>query len=352
MQPATRSDFEVAIICTLPLMAEPIHNLLDEYNDEENNPYGKQTGDPNIYTTGRMGRHHVVLVYMSNMGKVSAASVATSLSISFNCIKLALIVGTCGAVPFPHEGSEIILGDVIISKAVVEYDYGRQYSDKFERKTDVTDILGRPNQEIRSVLSKLETHRYGEQLRRKISQYLAHLQKQPRAKATYPGVIKDRLFKASYRHMHHQRGSVPHCVCDESTSNSSSVCEETIDADCESLECEGYLVQRRRLQSSMPEPLAHIGMIASGSTVMESARHRDTIAKAESVIAFEMEGAGAWDSLPCVIIKGVSDYADGHKSDGWRNYAAATAVSAAKAFLDFWISTGHATDESVIKKSE
>ncbi|OAQ59479.1 hypothetical protein VFPPC_10536 [Pochonia chlamydosporia 170] len=47
-----------------------------------------------------------------------------------------------------------------------------------------------------------------------------------------------------------------------------------------------------------------------------------------------MEGAGVWDELPsCMIIKGVCDYADSHKSKGWQRYAAATAASTAKALL-------------------
>ncbi|KAJ4414026.1 hypothetical protein N0V85_003328 [Neurospora sp. IMI 360204] len=47
-----------------------------------------------------------------------------------------------------------------------------------------------------------------------------------------------------------------------------------------------------------------------------------------------MEGAGVWEQLPCLVIKGVCDYADSHKGKGWQYYAAATAASVAKAVLD------------------
>ena len=72
---------------------------------------------------------------------------------------------------------------------------------------------------------------------------------------------------------------------------------------------------------------------------MMSGERRDEIARREGVIAFEMEGSGVWDSLPCVVIKGVSDYADSHKNGKWRSYAAAAAAAACmKAFLNEWTS--------------
>ncbi|KAL2138812.1 hypothetical protein VTI28DRAFT_6195 [Corynascus sepedonium] len=66
---------------------------------------------------------------------------------------------------------------------------------------------------------------------------------------------------------------------------------------------------------------------------MKSGEDRDNIARQEGLIAFEMEGAGVWDSFPCVMIKGACDYADSHKSKAWQRYAAATAAACTKAFL-------------------
>jgi nucleoside phosphorylase len=53
-----------------------------------------------------------------------------------------------------------------------------------------------------------------------------------------------------------------------------------------------------------------------------------------------MEGAGVWDAFPCVVIKGVCDYADSHKNKKWQGYAAATAAACMKAFLKEWIASG------------
>lgn len=40
-----------------------------------------------------------------------------------------------------------------------------------------------------------------------------------------------------------------------------------------------------------------------------------------------------WDKFNCLIIKGVCDYADGHKNKQWQKYAAAAAAAATKAVL-------------------
>lgn len=65
----SRADFQVVIIC-----ADPIEALFDESWDC--NIYKKAPGDPNAYSTERMGYHDVVLVYMSEAGRVDG-SVAT-----------------------------------------------------------------------------------------------------------------------------------------------------------------------------------------------------------------------------------------------------------------------------------
>ncbi|KAI9373902.1 nucleoside phosphorylase domain-containing protein [Aspergillus egyptiacus] len=81
----------------------------------------------------------------------------------------------------------------------------------------------------------------------------------------------------------------------------------------------------------------YIGPVASADMVMKSGQHQDEIVKREKVIGFEMEGAGVWDNVPCIIIKGVWNYADSHKNKIWQAYTAATRASAPKAFLEYWM---------------
>jgi ankyrin repeat protein len=47
-----------------------------------------------------------------------------------------------------------------------------------------------------------------------------------------------------------------------------------------------------------------------------------------------MEAAGLMDVIPCLVIRGICDYADSHKNKSWQQYAAATAAAYAKELLN------------------
>jgi nucleoside phosphorylase len=321
-RPATRRDFEIAIICALTLEADAVDALFDQHWDDDGLPYDKAQGDPNAYSFGAIGRHNVVLAYMPGMGKANAAAVAASCRLSFPNIKLAVVVGVCGAVPFAS-GDEILLGDVIISDGLVQYDLGRRLPERFVRKDMLLDSLGRPNSEIRALLAKLKGVRTRKLLQAKVTHFMGVLRSEPDLKVEYPGVSHDRLFEAAYRHI------------DDGIS-------------CDECGCDGQLVPRNRLKQSVPQPTVHFGLIASGDTVMKSGEERDAIAQQESVVGFEMEGTGVWDSFPCVVIKGACDYADSHKTKIWQRYAAASAAACMKAFLEHWVPSLPPVDSRVL----
>lgn len=50
-------------------------------------------------------------------------------------------------------------------------------------------------------------------------------------------------------------------------------------------------------------------------------------------LCFEMEAAGLINNFPCMVIRGISDYADSHKNDAWQNYAAPTTAVFARGLL-------------------
>lgn len=345
-QPKDRGDFQIAIICALPPEASAVIRLFDKIWGETGNMFGQAPGDPNAYTMGVIGLHNVVLAYPPGMGKGSAAGVAASIISSFLRIELTLLVGICGGVPTKTSGEDIRLGDVIISDGVIEYDFRKQYPDKFVRKDTLQESLGRPNPKIRSLLNKLKEDWSMARLRANTSRDLVGLQKKSDIYRC-PGVEADKLFEPTYRHKHYDG---PRCaVCAKCEKNEDEVCETALNSSCSQLKCnEHMLVPRRRLseaqETTLTKPMVHFGLVASGDTVMKSGENRDTIARKEGVIAFEMEGAGVWDKLPCVVIKGVCDYADSHKNKEWQNYAAATAASCTKAFLNEWTSSGESSE--------
>ncbi|RKK81566.1 hypothetical protein BFJ68_g17607, partial [Fusarium oxysporum] len=315
-RPKDRYGFEIAIICALPLEADAIEALFDCYWDGDGPPLGKAANDPNAYSTGMIGSHNVVLLRMPGIGKVHAAAAASNCRASFPNVKIALVVGVCGVVPFKRNGEEIVLGDVVISEGIIQYDFGRRLPGRFFPKEGPLDSLGRPNQEIRGVLAQAKGIRGRQLLISEMTRYLNLLRQIPELRAEYPGSAYDRLFEASYRHSEDQKS-------------------------CEQVGCDGKLVPRRRLQATGPSPVPAIyfGLMASGDSVMKSGEDRDQNTEARDIVAFEMEGAGVWDIIPCIGIKGACDYADSHKSKVWQRYAAATAAACTKAFLSFWVSS-------------
>lgn len=186
-RPNGRSDFEVAIICTLACDFNAVSLLIDEFWNEYGDQFGKVQGDHNIYTSGRLGTCNVVIVQLSDMGKAMAASVAVSLCSSYPRVSLGLLVGVCGAVPFRGSGPEmttISLGNVIISDIVVQYDLGRVLTDRFVRKDTAHDNLGRPNKTIRNILANLGGSRVQDQIEQRAGIFLKHLQGKANTKAS------------------------------------------------------------------------------------------------------------------------------------------------------------------------
>ncbi|KAF3220107.1 hypothetical protein TWF106_006851 [Orbilia oligospora] len=271
--PRDRSDFEIAIICALPLEASVVSELFDRRYDEK--AYGKAQGDSNAYSTGVIGNHNVVLVHMPDMGKVAAATAAACLHSSFQNIQLALTVGICGAAPFdPQSGKDIHIGDVVISEGLIQYDLGRQYpNNTFMRKDTPRDNLPRPRPKVRAVLATLKTKQGLYWLQNQLSEHLKAFPQKLSETAPHPGAIEDELFT----------------------------------------------------NGSVTNPTTHFGLIASGDTVMKSAEDRDFIISRDGVIAFEMEGAGASATTPTAI-----------KNKKWQDYAATTAAAVTKAFLEHW----------------
>jgi nucleoside phosphorylase len=80
--------------------------------------------------------------------------------------------------------------------------------------------------------------------------------------------------------------------------------------------------------------VVHYGTIASGNQVVKNAAKRDRVsAQLGGVLCFEMEAAGLMNSFPCLVIRGICDYADSHKNYQWQAYAAGTAAAYAKELL-------------------
>ncbi|CAG8947649.1 unnamed protein product [Penicillium salamii] len=327
-----RRKFTVAIFCALETEADAVTEAFDEIWNEKCESYENAGPDNNRYTRGRILEHNVVLVHMIGPGKRCASEAAAGLRCTYPEIKLILVVGICGGVPSRSERKgELILGDIVISEKVVQYDLGRQFSDGFATKSGL-EASSRPGPRILGILSKMKVTRERERIEKQISQHLRTIQSRiGHQKAGYPGTDKDELFKSTYRHKHHHPPSWD--VCSASTTERDPVCEAARTSSCQELGCQKeMLISRKRLEIASatgepPKPKLHFGSVGSGDTVMKSGEHRDRMAAQHELIAFEMEASGIPSNLQCIVIKAVCDYADSHKNKYWQDYAAAAAAA-------------------------
>ncbi|RKK29108.1 hypothetical protein BFJ66_g10310 [Fusarium oxysporum f. sp. cepae] len=342
--PKDRCGFKAAIICALPLEFDAIRSLFDSIWQEHYHHYGKLKGDTNHYVNGRIGDLDIVVLLLSSMGKVSAATAAASLKCSYTELEVVFLAGICGGIPevrSPNGGNrEVLLGDVIVSSNMVQYDFGRRYQDNFVTKQPIHTA----RKLISNFLIHLKTDVFLDDLTERSAEVLKEIQ-QSNPKCQYPGSASDRLYAPSYQH---QIDTLVLCTC---FSSPSLICERCRIVSCDEAGCgEEFLVPRCRLKEKMllegedniceaQKPLIFLERFGSGDTVLKSSRDRDRLGERLGIAAFEMESAGLWEDLPCIVVKGVCDYADSHKNKEWQDFAAATSASVVKALLERYIMT-------------
>jgi nucleoside phosphorylase len=292
-----REEYTIGWVCALPVELAAAKKMLDEQHEDL-----EQDEHNNLYTLGRVGGHNVVLACLpaGQTGIGSAAVAATQLKATFKWIRFGLMVGIGGGVPGRED---IRLGDVVISQpyqehgGVVQYDFGKATPSGFER----TGFLNSPPQLLLNAVGQMRANHL---LRRnKLSEYVTKAQDIPEFVGDNAG--PDVLYEASYDHV--GRDSCEACDTDK-------------------------LVHRQPRKNN--EITVHYGTIASGNLVMRYGTVRDQVSRdLGGVLCFEMEAAGLMNTFPCLVIRGICDYADSHKNKRWQPYAAVVAAACAKELL-------------------
>ena len=92
-----------------------------------------------------------------------------------------------------------------------------------------------------------------------------------------------------------------------------------------------------RAQRKPGDMRVHYGLIASGNQVIKDAKFRDSLNESlgGNVLCVEMEAAGLMNDFPCIVIRGICDYADSQKNKDWQEHAAAIAAACAKELLEY-----------------
>ncbi|KAJ5908236.1 NACHT nucleoside triphosphatase [Penicillium taxi] len=294
--------YTIAWIAALPIERAAAEAMLDE----------EQHATPT--------EHNIVIASLPAgvYGTTSAATTASSLLASLPSIRVGFLVGIGGGIARPDDDYDICLGDVVVSQpsgsmgGVYQYDLIKAKSGG---KHELKGFLGRPPTVLLNAIASIQANH--ERRDSKISYFLQEmLERNPKMGRRYKknpsyahqGFENDRLFKGSYDHI-----VGPDCwSCDPSDE-----------------------VQRDRQDDTDPE--IHYGIIASDNTLIKDAAARDKIVAdiGEDCICFEMEASGLMNHFPCLVVRGICDYADSHKNDRWQRYASATAAAYTKELLAY-----------------
>ncbi|PQE05705.1 Ankyrin repeat protein [Rutstroemia sp. NJR-2017a BVV2] len=312
----SRNEYTVGWVCALPKEQTAATAMLDQRHAELRQP----PNDFNTYTLGSIGGHNIVIACLPK-GKYannSAASVATHMIDTFPCIKIGLMVGVGQGV-----SPKVRLGDVVVSipvdsfPGVVQWDLGKETPDGFER----TGALNHPPLFLLTKLGQLETKH--EMEGSDIPKHLDEMAKRwPNLATKYlrAGSLEDVLFKAKYDHVvKHKAGDDGNE--EEDQGDSCQLCDKT---------------QTVKRDPPTRGTRVHYGLIASGNTVINNAKFRNKLNKGlgGNVLCVETEAAGLMSNFPCVVIRGICDYADSHKNKDWQEHAAAVAAAFAKELLN------------------
>jgi nucleoside phosphorylase len=319
--------YTIGWVCALPKEQPAARAMLDE----EHEPLPIPRNDHNSYTLGSIRGHNVVIACLPNMGTNPAATVATSMINTFQSIRFGLMVGVGGGI-----SPKVNLGDVVVSQPVADYHGVIQWDmGKLERDGRFvhTGSLNRPPSTLLNASNQLKSNHemHGSQ----INEYLIDMERKfPRLAPKYTRCecLQDPLLVSesswSPREVYFLSWLWEPIIAIIAYLLGSwaidPVNEENV-----------RLSDRADGARAPREVRVHHGLIASGNKVIKDAKSRDLLDKKYGghLLCVEMEAAGLMNDFPCIVIRGICDYADSGKEKAWQEYAAAVAAGYAKELL-------------------
>ncbi|KAF2475260.1 kinesin light chain [Lindgomyces ingoldianus] len=309
-------DYHVAWICPVAnLELLPARLMLDEEHTPP--PYDTHYDD-NTYICGMINGHAAVVATcpQGETGNVNAGRLTGPMFRTFPNIRMALLVGIGGGIPRAIASDDplddIHLGDVVVGwpgdgkPACVYHDRGRA---RVDGEFEMVGTMQNPDWRLLNALSILVSdHEMGKTT---FARQLERLRKHKKHRAfAHPGLEHDRLYKAAYLHVGGYGSKCATCDPNE-------------------------LVQRpARTEDDKDQLVFHLGRVATGNAVIQDGEQRDRIgARCDGALCVEMEAAGVDANRQCLVIRGISDYADSHKGDKWRSHAAGNAAAFARELL-------------------
>ncbi|KAJ3335934.1 hypothetical protein HDU93_004046 [Gonapodya sp. JEL0774] len=294
-----RDDYIVGWICAHPWELAAAEAMLDDEHEQ----LERVNGDDNLYTFGQIGKHNTVIACLPAgiAGASSAATVATQMRLIFRSLQFGLMVGIGSGVPGPE--ADIRLGDVVVSQPSSSHGGVLQFDFDPSGYTKRTGHLNMPPNMLLAALNRLHANLLLSD--KALLGYCSKFQNRRGILFARENAGADILYDAAYSH-------IPGPTCHSCTIER----------------------QVKRDPRRTSDPLVHYGTIASGNQEIRDAVRRDAVSKKlGGVLCFEREAAGVMNTFPCLVIRGISDYADSHKYEKWRAYAAGTAAVCAREVL-------------------
>ena len=293
------STYVIGLICALPIEYAAIKATLDETYETVTGP------DPTedcSYLLGRMGDHPVVVMCLpsSGYGKSRIITAASNMVQLFPALLFGISIGIGGGAPLTVD---IRLGDLVVGKpddatGTTIVRVGEDGEATLTKPAALPQILLTTINALEAE-QELEGTTIPETIENMFSVY-------PPMKARYdhPGREHDILFNSAYEHPY--------------------------DRGCE--ECDMGKVVPRELRKSN-SPVIHYGRIVSRNRHCGRARLRDELAYNHDILCIENEGAEISSIFPCLVVRGISNYADSHSNHTWQRWAAAVAAAYVKELL-------------------
>lgn len=286
---ARKRNPKLGILTALPVEMEAVVSLL---NDVEKN-VTRVDGVLRNYVHGTLpalnGGKHEIVVVRTSAGNAISATLAERMFADFGLDEV-MMVGIAGGIPrVAPKHDDVRLGDVVVSsrKGVIQYDHVKE-------RVDGQQPAHQPMQPVRAFTDLAEGIVGSEA---DLEAFNARL-----AGATRDG--------------EHRR---PHARTD--------VLRDDRDPD------NPMTIRRKKdKRRARHASLAFMGAVGSADKVVKSHEERERVRDVYGVIAVEMEGAGVAEAAMSngkgfFVVRGICDYANDGKNDGWHHYAAMAAAS-------------------------
>lgn len=278
-------------------------NVLDEDYDDPP-AYTRSWSDYNCYIFGRIGDHNVAITGLPAgiSGAVEINHAVCEMKRHFPDTSL-VFVGTASSVQIQNTEHDVRLGDIVVGMhpagpGVVQREFGGEIDNERPLAQLPTDDLLQAVQLYQDPCQGLTD---------KLENTVASALPMRRRPLKRPDPDTDRLYKSDIVHPH---------GCQKCSDDSSLIPREPRNND---------------------QLKVHYGVIASGNEEIQDPSLRDKFAEAHpDVLCIEQLASGAVFQYPCLVVCGISDYADSH-SDAmiakWSRYAALRAAAYVKVLL-------------------